>query len=77
MEVMEIRVRGQIDKNWSDWLGELTIAHDSAGDTILTGSVQDQAALLGLLNRLSCLGLQLVSLGPSGMHSGKRRAEDM
>ncbi|OGO39842.1 MAG: hypothetical protein A2147_03745 [Chloroflexi bacterium RBG_16_57_8] len=64
MEAIEIRIRGQIDKSWSDWLGGLTIAHNAAGDTVLTGSVRDQSALVGLLNRLSGLGLRLVSVGP-------------
>jgi hypothetical protein len=62
LEEIRVRVRGQIDADWSDRLGGLTIAHTDTGDTILTGSVRDQSALIGLMNRLSCLGLRLVSV---------------
>jgi hypothetical protein len=77
MEAIEIRIRGQIDKDWSEWFDGLAITHNAAGDTVLTGAVRDQSALLGLLNRLSGLGLQLVSMGPSGIHRRRRRGEDM
>ncbi len=68
MQRVEIRVRGQIDTNWSDWLGGLAISHTRQGETIRTGSVRDQSALLGLLNSLSGLGLQLVSVAAEGAH---------
>ena len=62
MEGIEVRVRGRMDKDWSEWLGGLSIAHTAQGDTVLTGSVRDQAAVYGLLFQLSNLGLRLVSL---------------
>jgi hypothetical protein len=61
MEQVEIRIKGQIDQNWSDWLGGLSINYQQT-DTVLTGSVQDQSALYGLLLRLSDMGIRLVSL---------------
>ena len=67
MQRIEIRIKGQIDRDWSDWIGGLAIAHTAQGETLLTGSVRDQAALYGLLNRLSDLGLQLNSVTSSGM----------
>jgi hypothetical protein len=61
----EIKVPGQLDENWSDWTGGMTIAVQSAGDsrpvTALTGTL-DQAALQGLLRRLYSLGLPLISV---------------
>jgi len=66
MEAIEIRIRGQIDKNWSDWFGGLTIAQNAAGDTVLTGTVRDQAALYGLLEKLSNVGMQLLSFSSHG-----------
>ena len=66
MQQVEIRVKGQIDRDWSDWIGGLTITHTSPGETVLTGSVRDQAALYGLVSRLADLGLQLVSLSSQG-----------
>jgi hypothetical protein len=65
MQQMEIRIKGQIDKSWSDWLGELSVSYTENGETVLTGPVRDQAALYGLLNRLSSLGLQLQSVASS------------
>lgn len=62
MEEVEIRVRGQVDIGWSDWLGGLQMGHTEDGDTILTGVVRDQSALQGLLLRLVGLNLSLVSL---------------
>jgi hypothetical protein len=62
MQQVEIRVKGQIDQNWSNWCGGLTISHTEQGETVLSGSVRDQAALRGLLDRLADLGLQLISV---------------
>jgi hypothetical protein len=36
-----------------------------AGTTVLTGVVRDQAALIGLVERIQDLGLELVSLQPT------------
>jgi hypothetical protein len=60
----EIRIKGQLDKSWSDWFGGLTICHEANGETLLTGSLPDQAALHGVLNRLRDLGTQLISVNP-------------
>ena len=64
--VYEIRVKGQLDENWSDWLAELDIASDAnvtgASTTTLSGSVVDQAALLGLLRTLHNMHLTLLSI---------------
>ena len=62
MQAIRIQVKGQIDRNWSDWLASLAIDHTSRGNTVMRGVVRDQAALYGLLIQLSNLGLQLVSL---------------
>jgi hypothetical protein len=62
MEEIVVRVRGQIDQNWSDCLGRLTIVYTENGETTLTGTVRDQSALLGLMNRLGGLGLHILSV---------------
>ncbi len=66
MQNVEIRVKGQIDRDWSDWIGNLTITHTTPGETVLTGVVRDQAALYGLVSRLADLGLQLIALSSQG-----------
>ena len=62
MELVEIHVRGLIAEDWSDWLGGLTITQTQHGETVLSGSVRDQAALRGLLDTIADLGLQLSSV---------------
>ena len=70
MQQVEIRVKGQIDKDWSDWFGGLNIAYTPQGETILVGSIRDQAELRGVLFRLTDLGLELVSLDTSPQSLG-------
>jgi hypothetical protein len=74
MQQIEIRVRGQIDKEWSDCFGGLGIAHTDQGETVMTGSVPDQAALHGLLSKLQDLGLELLSVTVQGQsYKGLRK----
>ncbi len=58
----QIRVQGQIDESWSDWLGGLTITPQTGGETLLTGPVVDQAALYGILDKLHAMNLPLLSV---------------
>ena len=58
----EIKLKGQLEVHWADWLGGMTISHDRDGYTRLTGVIQDQAALHGILAQIRDLGLDLVSL---------------
>lgn len=60
--VYEIRVEGFLSARWSDWFAGLAIHYDPNGETTLRGSVTDQAALFGILNKIHALNLTLVSL---------------
>jgi hypothetical protein len=62
MQHVKVRIKGQIDRDWSDYLDGFAIRHTDEGETVLTGSVRDQSALYGLIERLSSLGLQLKSV---------------
>jgi hypothetical protein len=62
MNVYEIRVKGHLDEEWSEWLGGMTIAQQEDGTSLLAGAVIDQSALQGLLLKLHDLGLSLVSV---------------
>jgi len=61
----QIKVPGELDETWSDWVGGMRISVESEGEgppvTTLTGTL-DQAALQGLLRRLYSLGLPLISV---------------
>lgn len=59
---VEIRVKGCVDKHWSSWFSGLTITYTEQGETLLTGSIKDQAELYGVLASLRDLGLELLSV---------------
>jgi hypothetical protein len=58
----EIYVKGQLDSRWSEWLEGLEIKLLENGEMILLGPIVDQAALMGVLNKLSHLNLTLLSV---------------
>jgi len=60
----QIRIKGHLSPQWTDWFGGLTITPEDSGDTLLTGLVVDQAALHGMLRKVRDLGLPLVSISP-------------
>jgi hypothetical protein len=61
-----IRVQDRLDESWSERLGGLRITTSDQGDqapvTTLVGIVQDQAALIGIVNSLYDLHLPLLSV---------------
>ena len=59
----EIRVRGHLDGKWSGWLEGLEVQLLENGETVLSGTLVDQAALMGVLNTLNGLNLTLLSVG--------------
>jgi hypothetical protein len=58
----EIRVKGHLNNQWSDWLEGLQVRLLDSGEMILGGYLVDQAALMGVLNRLYGLNLALLSV---------------
>ena len=60
--VYEIRLRGHLGRNWTDWFGDVSITLRDNGETLLTCPVADQAALYGLLRKVRDLGLPLISV---------------
>jgi hypothetical protein len=69
MQRVEITVKKRIDFNWSEWFEGMTIQHTDQDETILCGTVVDQAALYGLLTKLRNLGLSLVSVNSEEVDS--------
>lgn len=61
-QIYQIRLKGYLTDQWSDWFDGLTITLDDNADTLLTGPVVDQAALHGLLKKARDLGLPLISV---------------
>lgn len=58
----EIRVRGELGADWTDWFDRLEIRRENENETILTGPVIDQADLHGRLARIRNLNLELISV---------------
>jgi hypothetical protein len=60
--VYQIRIKGHLGRDWTDWFGGLTITLEDNGETLLTGPVIDQAALHGLLKKVRDVGMPLLSV---------------
>ena len=60
--VYQIRIKGHLGRQWTDWFEGLTITQQEDGDTLMTGPVIDQSALYGLLKKVRDLGLPLISV---------------
>lgn len=58
----QIRLRGHLDRRHVDWLEGFSITLQPDGETILTGWIEDQAALYGVLLRIRDFGIPLLSL---------------
>lgn len=60
--VYQIRIKGHLSRQWTGWFEGLTITLEDNGETLLTGTVVDQAALHGLLKKVRDLGIPLLSV---------------
>lgn len=57
----QIRIEGVLDERWSSWFEGLQI-HNEGGETILSGTLPDQSALYGVLDKLRDLGLSVITV---------------
>ena len=64
--VYQIRIRGHLGRQWTEWFEGLTITLEDNGNTLLTGTVIDQAALYGYLRKVRDLGMPLLSVNSVG-----------
>ena len=58
--VYHIKVKGVLDRQWSDWFGGFDIVYEVEDETLLIGTAHDQAALHGVLSKIRDLGLPLL-----------------
>jgi len=64
--LIEIRVKGQLNDQWRDWFEDMDLRFLENGEMILSGAIPDQAALMGILNKLNRLNLTLLSVNEVG-----------
>ena len=57
----EIRVEGVLDGRWSEWFQGLRIENQD-DETILSGTLPDQPALHGILDKVRDLGLTIITV---------------
>lgn len=68
----QIRVRGYLGNEWSDWFGDMELQRSENGEMILSGRIADQGALIGILSKLNRLNLVLTC-----MHWSEKRGDPM
>ena len=73
--VYQIRIKGHLGRQWTDWFGGLTITLEDNGETLLTGPVVHQAALHGLLRKVRDVAMPLLSV--VRVSPGQAEASDM
>ena len=61
-QAYEIHVKGHLSRDWADWLENMEMCCLENGEMILSGRLADQAALMGILNKLNCLNLAILSV---------------
>jgi hypothetical protein len=59
----QIRVAEVLDSKWEPYFAPFTLTATGDG-SILTGDVQDQAELFGILLKIRDLGLKLITVEP-------------
>ena len=60
--VYQIRIKGHLGPQWTEWFEGMTVTREENGDTLLTGPVIDQAVLHGLIKKVRDLGMELISV---------------
>lgn len=61
--IIQIKIKGHIDKKWEEWFDGMEINYKD-NNTLLTGEIKDEASLHGILNQIRDLNLKLISVNP-------------
>jgi hypothetical protein len=61
-EQYNIHIKETVDPSWSEWFDGLSITTLPNNESVLSGSIIDQAALHGVLNKIRDLGLTLLAV---------------
>ena len=61
-QIYQIKIKGHLGVQWSEWFNGMTITLEDSGDTLLTGIITDQSEMHGLLKKIRDLGMPLISI---------------
>lgn len=68
--IYQLKVKGELDKSWVDWLGSLQTKSEKLEDgsliTTLRLDAADQSTLFGILDRIRDLNISLISVTEDG-----------
>ena len=64
MKQYTIIIKGRLEEYWKEWFDGMEFIY-KGDNTILSGFMQDEAALHGILNRIRDLNLKLISVNPT------------
>jgi hypothetical protein len=71
--IYQIKLKGELDQSWSDWLGEVEITAEQAEDgsviTTILVDAADQPTLFGVLDRIRDLNFTLIQVSRVGESS--------
>lgn len=74
--VYQIRIKGHLSTMWAEWFAGLNIKLEEDGNTLLTGTVIDQAALHGILKKVRDVGMPLLSVNSVGINPQDTSGDD-
>jgi hypothetical protein len=60
----QIKVKGHLGPVLAAWFDDLTVTNTPRSEAVLSGYLQDQAALYGVLLKIHQLGMTLLSVNP-------------
>jgi hypothetical protein len=60
--VYTIRIQGRLHDRWKHWFDGMTITCLESGETVIAGLIEDQSALVGVINQIHSLNLRLISI---------------
>ena len=68
--IYQLKVKGELDVSWSEWLGNVQITPEKQDDgsviTTMTVDAADQSTLFGILDRIRDLNIHLISVTKDG-----------
>ncbi len=57
-----IRIKGHLHERWQDWFDGMMVTNLENGEVLLQGMMADQSVLVGIINQIHSLNLELISV---------------